>query len=182
MADYKPSVRNVICTAQEYLTFAENCPQFNAASGVAANAQTLRDQITAYNTDIQQGRGQAPTQAAFEDKHSKALVQLLRTSAQLVQSASVNPQLKDFVVEDGGGSEWNRVNPLKLSNHLKDLLAAEIKGVSRSPSAYHSHGPMEYEAHGGMGKLKIRTPQQTLTDPPPFKQGAQPAVANAFKR
>ena len=41
----------------------------------------------------------------------------------MITSASQNPSLKDYVV-DGGGSEWNRQNPLKLANHLRDLCQA----------------------------------------------------------
>jgi hypothetical protein len=160
--DYKPSLRNVISTAQEYLTFVENCPPFAAAPGVFANADLIRKQITDYNAEVHAGKGKNPGQLAFEDRHAKLLMQSLNQSRQMTYNATMNPALKDLVV-DGGGSEWNRVNPLKLTNHLRDLSAAEAKGVSRSPSAYHCDGPMEYEAHGGHGVLKKRNMDQTLS-------------------
>ncbi len=160
--DHKPSVRNVISTAQEYLTFVENCPPYNNAPGVAANADQIRKQITDYNAEVHAGKGRNPGQLAFEDKHAKALMATLKTSLQLVSAASTNPTLKNYVV-DGGGSEWNRQNPLKLTNYLRGLVQAENLAGTRAPSAYHHDGPMEYEAHGGHGVLRMRNPDQTLS-------------------
>lgn len=153
--DHTPSLRNIICTAQEYLTFTENCPPFGTIPSVSLNADKLRQQISEYNAEVRAGKGQNPGQLAFEDKHAKLLMQTLRESRQLITNASQNASLKDYVV-DGGGSEWNRVNPLKLANHLRDLCTAEARTVTRAPSAYHNHGSMEYEAHGGHGVLKKR--------------------------
>ena len=177
--DHKPSLRNVICTAQEYLTFVENCPPFAGAPGVEQNAAQLRQQITAYNAEVHEGKGRNPGQLAFEDKHAKLLMQSLNTSRQLVGAASQNASLKNYVV-DGGGSEWNRVNPLKLTNHLRDLCQAEARPVTRAPSAYHNDGPMEYEAHGGHGVLKLRNPDETLS-PARLPVAAAPAATYALK-
>jgi hypothetical protein len=174
--DHKPSVRNVICTAQDYLTFVENCPPFNNAPGVAANADQLRQQITDYNTEVHAGKGRNPGQAAFEDKHAKALMTALKTSLQLASAASTNPNLKNYVV-DGGGSEWNRQNPLKLTNHLRGLVQAETLNGTRAPSAYHGDGPMEYEAHGGYGVLRVRNPDQTLS-PAKLPTAQRPATVS----
>ena len=177
--DHKPSLRNVICTAQEYLTFVENCPPYSAAAGVAQNAAQLRKQIGDYNTEVHNGKGRNPGQMAFEDKHAKLLMESLGESRKLIFAASQNPSLKNYVV-DGGGSEWNRVNPLKLTNYLNGLCQAEAKPVTRAPSAYHNDGPMEYEAHGGHGVLKLRNPDQTLS-PARLPVAQTPAATYAMK-
>jgi len=160
--DFKPSLRNVICTAQEYLTLVENCPPFAGYKNVSANADEIRRQITAYNAEVHEGKGRNPGQLAFEDFYAKGLMQCLNTSRQLTAEAAVHPELKKYVV-DGGGSEWNRVNPEKLSNHLKALAGAEALGKTRSPSAYHCDGPMEYLPHGCQGVLKMKNPDQTTS-------------------
>jgi hypothetical protein len=177
--DHKPSLRNVICSAQEYLTFVENCLPYEAAPGVQTNAAQLRQEIREYNREVQTGMGKGQSQAAFEDRHAKALMLALKTSRQLITAASQTPGLKNYVV-DGGGSEWNRQNPLKLSNHLRDLCVAEDKpGTTRAPSAYHHDGPMEYEAHGGHGVLKVRNLDQTLSYPPQLP--SRPVAALTMK-
>jgi hypothetical protein len=176
--DYKPSLRNIIATAQEYLTFVENCPPFGAVTGVTQNADLIRQQINAYNNEVAAGKGKGSGQLPFEDKYAKQLMQALTSSRAMVYSASVNPNLKNYVV-DGGGSEWNRVNPVKLSNQLRDLVSAESRGVSRAASTYHSEGSIEYEAKGSVGVLKVRNADDTLsranlkTAPKP---GLKPAV------
>jgi hypothetical protein len=161
---HKPSLRNVIVTAQEFLTLVENCPPIAGYKNASENAETLRYQIGAYNSEVQAGKGFPPDQAVFEDRHARQLVQTLVQSAQLAREASQHPVLGRYVV-DGGGSEWNRINPRKLFNDLSSVLNAEKEGAGRSHSAGHNYGPAEYEPHGHYAQLRILNTDNQTTSP-----------------
>lgn len=162
----KPSIRNIISSAQEYLTMVEGCPPYGQQPVVAQNAVQLKDAINAYNTGIDGGMGRGMGQMTFEDTHSKNIMGALMTARVEIRKASQNEGLKNFVV-DGGGSEWNRVNPLKLANMLDDLIKAEATGMGRAHSTYHGQGSMKYKSEGNGGKLQVRDPiKGTLSNPP----------------
>lgn len=157
----KPSLRNIIASAQDYLTFVETCGPYAQQPIVAKNADEIRANIESYNLGVEGGLGRGMAQAKFEDDQAKKMMASLGVARLEIQKATTHPEMKNFVA-DGGGSEWNRQNPLKLYNGLRDLGRAELEGVGRAASTYHSDGSIKYEAHGHSSRFKVADPVTKL--------------------
>lgn len=152
----KPSIRNIIATANEYLTLVESGHPFAEMNGVGENVAQLTAIMESYNNGAGAAGNTGPKQAAFEDAHAKRLMEIFTTTKKLLNDARVQPDMKKFVV-DGGGSEWNRVNLEKIYNAISPMVNSENVGMGRAASVGHNWGSLKYPIGGSEGTLKEKT-------------------------
>ena len=155
----RPSFRDIVCTAIDFLALGETCPAFAELEGYRSHAPTLRKQIQDYNgavdalgTDYVVPR----ERLAFEDLHAETIVVTLSRCLETVRDA-----VNSGILEGRGVFSDPSMHPGIFIEGLHQLIRKEYTGIGR---AFSTGNKMEkYQIPGTATQV---TPASSARRPP----------------